>query len=374
MKILFLRFPLKPAWGGAETQALALASGLRERGHEVFLLSNDRRLVNAFAKSGLPAKKSWIGWEPTSKIALLLFPLTSLIGFFVLSFWINKIEPAAVISTTLADKLLATPMAKMLGKKSLWIEHTRLGRWLYKNPFLFWYRLQSKDAKIVAPSYFLRNQLIQAGVPVDNITVIYPGISLRHSDPPVAEKNLKRSFANARDDDKARKFVIGYLGRLTKEKGVDVLLKTIATIDNPAVIAGAGPEEQALKKLAEKLDLDDRVKFLGEISNKRDFFSQINCLVVPSVEAESFGLVIIEAMTAGVPVIASRIGATGEIIEHKKTGLLFEPGNVEELAKKIKFLRDNPTARTEVVKLAKTAVIQRFSAEKMILGFLNLVQ
>ncbi len=369
MKILFLRFPLQPAWGGAEAHTLTLALGLRERGHEIFLISNEQFLVNAFHKEGLPAKKIWAGWEPSAIWSLLLFPLTSLVDFLIFCFWMVKIGSEVVVCTTLSDKLVATPLAKTLGKNPVWIEHTRIGKWLFQNPFLFWYRTQSKTAKVIAPSYFLRNQLIQAGIPVDRITVIYPGINL---------DNLKRSegamgfSAPLRNGHEV--FTVGFLGRLTREKGVEVLLNTLISTGSVAVIAGTGPEENSLKKLAKENGIGNRVKFLGEVADKQKFFSQIDCLIVPSVEAESFGLVIIEAMAAGIPVVASRIGGILEIIEDKKTGLLFEPGNKTELAEKIQFLLKNPKKAKIIKERAALAVGQRFSQTDMVENFLDRIQ
>lgn len=153
-----------------------------------------------------------------------------------------------------------------------------------------------------------------------------------------------------------------------------MLLKALVTTNNPAVIAGTGPEEQSLKKLAEKLGLNGRVKFLGEIADKQNFFSQIDCLVVPSVKAEAFGLVIIEAMAAGVPVVASRLGAIPEIIEDKKTGRLFAPGDYRQLAALIEETQNNPDFSQTLAKEAEKAAKIRFDRKTMIEKFQALLQ
>jgi hypothetical protein len=80
MKILFLQFPLEPAWGGAEEQTVLLARGLAGAGNKIELISSNRELVAVFKKSGIVARYFWLGWEPTSVKALVLFPITWMIS------------------------------------------------------------------------------------------------------------------------------------------------------------------------------------------------------------------------------------------------------------------------------------------------------
>jgi glycosyltransferase involved in cell wall biosynthesis len=200
---------------------------------------------------------------------------------------------------------------------------------------------------------------VAGGVPIDNIKVIYPAVEIPHP-----------SGSSA-----GRSFTLGFLGRLTEEKGVDILLRSLAKLpaDTNLIIAGSGPKENELKKQVLELNLSDRVSFLGRVTDKAQFFNQIGALVVPSFLAESFGLVAVEAMAFGVPVIASRIGALSEIIENEKTGLLFEPGNADDLAKKISDLRANPAEAEKMTGFAAAAVSVRFSSEGLVKKFLALL-
>jgi len=358
MRILFFQFPLHPAWGGAEEQILLLAKGLQKNDKEILLASSNSFLTTAFHKNGFVAINARVGWEPTSLRALFLFPITFFIAIVRLCIIFLTFRPDAIFCLSLTDKLIATVLATLFNTRVIWVEHTRIGHWFTANPLRFWYRVMSRTVKIVAPSYFLRNQLIATGIHPNRITVVYPGVSFH---PLSAQADQIK-----RGQDGSLGLTLGFLGRLSKEKGVDFLLGTVQNLPKTRVrIAGTGPEEDALKKLAAKLEISDRCEFAGFTDNKQKFLSTIDVLVVPSTKAESFGLVITEAMAAGIPVVASRIGAIPEIIEHKKTGLLYESGNHAELLQKIKLLENDVSLRWVIINNAIKAVKARFGKEKM---------
>lgn len=365
MKILLFQFPLQPSLGGAETHTLSLMRGLVDKGDSVWAVCSNQSLAAALKQKGIRAHQLWCGWEPTSIPALLLFPLTLAIAAPVFLFFLLIFRPQYIACLTLTDKLLATPLARLCGSRVIWIEHTRLGRWLFASPLRPWFVLNSHLATVVTHSYFLRNQLLRLGVAIDRVKVIYPGTPL-----PVP----------ASPRPKTPGLVIGYLGRLASEKGVEVLLKAVAgsidpqaprqnsdRLQNPTLlIAGSGPAETPLKNLADNLGLRGRAIFLGTINNKAEFFSRVDCVVVPSVEAESFGLTIIEAMAAKVPVIASKIGAIPEIIEHKKTGLLCLPGDERSIIECLNWLFADDDRRQQMIAAASNSVHGRFTEQKML--------
>jgi glycosyltransferase involved in cell wall biosynthesis len=101
-------------------------------------------------------------------------------------------------------------------------------------------------------------------------------------------------------------------------------------------IAGSGPEENKLKELVKELNIEENVNFLGYISGikKYSYYKSADVCVFPSIY-EAFGIVLLEAMACGKPVVASNVGGIPFVVEEGKTGLLFESGNVEDLADKI---------------------------------------
>jgi glycosyltransferase involved in cell wall biosynthesis len=139
-----------------------------------------------------------------------------------------------------------------------------------------------------------------------------------------------------------------YMGRLSEEKGIKYLLKAMIDITKkiPTVhlnVVGTGPEKENLEELIKKLKLEKHVSLIGQVPNKdiEIYYKISNILIVPSICAEAFGLVGIEAMSVGRPVIGSRVGGIPEWLDDGKTGLLVDPGNSEQIAEKVIQLFSN---------------------------------
>lgn len=141
---------------------------------------------------------------------------------------------------------------------------------------------------------------------------------------------------------------IAYVGRLSPEKGVHVLLEALGTVQGVNLtIIGDGPERSRLEATAEELGLATRVRFVGSRpwgTDLLDTIRQHNALVLPSL-TEGLPLVLIEAMSQGVPVIASAVGGIPELVRHGINGLLFSAGDVSQLAEAITTLTSNPDLR-----------------------------
>jgi len=174
---------------------------------------------------------------------------------------------------------------------------------------------------------------------------------------------------------------IRYCGRLDNSKGVDILIKAFAKIyqKNKNVvlgIAGKGSEEGNIKAVVREEKLEDVVKFLGFLSEYQaatKFISDAYCLVVPS-RTDNFPTVILEALSAGVPVIATRVGGVTEMIEDGKEGYLVESENVEALADAITRMVEDTTRRNRMAQQARITFAEKFSMEKHVenvVSFLN---
>jgi glycosyltransferase involved in cell wall biosynthesis len=128
-----------------------------------------------------------------------------------------------------------------------------------------------------------------------------------------------------------------FAGRLTTDKGVDVLLRAFAQLPVPQsrlIVAGDGPERARLLELADRLELGDRVTWHGHVDRDdlETLASRAWVQVVPSVWAEPFGLVTAEAAMRGTAAIATNIGGSAEIVVNGRTGLLTPPQDVDALA------------------------------------------
>ncbi|MFH1754820.1 MAG: glycosyltransferase family 4 protein [Candidatus Latescibacterota bacterium] len=158
---------------------------------------------------------------------------------------------------------------------------------------------------------------------------------------------------------------IVYLGRLHPVKGLQHLIEAVRGIEGcpQLLIAGFGPEDAKLKSLADGLN----IRFLGRIPDSEDLFLQGKFFVLPSV-SEGLPQVLLEAMSYGLPVIATKVGGIPEFIEDGRTGLLVEPGNPLALREAItrmlgderlyRTMKDN--CREEIQKYSWTNIIKRF--------------
>lgn len=159
---------------------------------------------------------------------------------------------------------------------------------------------------------------------------------------------------------------IVYFGRLSKEKGLYILIEAIKDIKDVCLkIIGEGPIEESLK-LKVKIEKLNNIDFLG-YKNREDLKNEIRksmFVVVPSEWYENFPFSTIEAFALGKPVIGSKIGGIPELIEDNVTGLTSESGNVEDLREKISYMLNNQDKVIEMGKNARVFVKKELNAEK----------
>lgn len=172
-----------------------------------------------------------------------------------------------------------------------------------------------------------------------------------------------------------KKHSILFVGRLIDWKGVEVLINAVKHLisDYPDLslqIIGEGPEKGRYEGIVRDFKLDSTVTFRGQISDAElnQAYIQADLFVLPSQEKngiimEGLGVVLIEAIAHGVPVIGSRIGGIIDIIEDGVTGYLVQPGDEKDLAEKISWVFDHPQEALHSVTCAKKVVLERFSWE-----------
>ncbi|MDH4195566.1 MAG: glycosyltransferase family 4 protein [Nitrospirota bacterium] len=189
-----------------------------------------------------------------------------------------------------------------------------------------WRRWRGVFARIIANSEATKAALVAEGI--QPVQVILNGVPVQKSKAGLAGDPM-----------------VVYAGRLTREKGVDVLLRAFKSVRNKVpnaqlLIAGSGREEEALRTLVQGLGLGNAVSMSGHLTRNeletraREAWVQ----VVPSRWAEPFGLVAVEAMMRGRAVVASATGGLQEIVEQGRTGFLVPPDNAEALAEKLLVL------------------------------------
>jgi len=176
----------------------------------------------------------------------------------------------------------------------------------------------------IAPSHFMADKCEQAGWPKDKLRIIINPVSLLST--------VKRQPQN----------YFLYVGRLSKEKGVDILLKAIAQTNYPLKIAGSGPEENHWRTLAQELGLENQVEFLGQKTPKEvsQLLAGAIAVVIPSIWYENMPFSLLEALAHGCPVVASKIGGLPEIIKIGYNGWLCQPGEVKSLVQALNLAQE----------------------------------
>jgi len=199
----------------------------------------------------------------------------------------------------------------------------------------------------IAVSDFVRETMIKYGVSPGKISTVHNFIECAEFTP---------------GNDPGNYFI--YFGRLEEIKGIRTLLAALERVGGKLVIAGEGDFRAEAEKLAKERHLD--VEFVGfrKGTELHDLIRRSRCVLVPSEWNETFGLVILEANALGKPVIASRIGGMPEVIQDGTTGMLFESGDVTELAEAMRWMWNNPIGAIEMGRRGRKESQDKFGKQE----------
>lgn len=233
--------------------------------------------------------------------------------------------------------------------------------------------VMSRVSRVIAISGALgRFVTTVEGIPVERVKVVRYGIDAGEFQPEA------RHSARVRLGYGAETPLIGFVGRLVRQKGVDVLLEAFAQVERQLpqsrlFIAGDGPLRAELEAQARDLGLGESVRFLGWVSDADRLMPAANVIAVPS-RWEGFGLVTLEAMRYAVPLVASRVTALPEIVADGQTGLLVEPDAPEQLAGALQTLLVDSERAGTFGRAGRQRLLDEFSVEKMIAATADVYQ
>jgi glycosyltransferase involved in cell wall biosynthesis len=194
----------------------------------------------------------------------------------------------------------------------------------------------------IVPSEFSRDWLMhEVGVDSRLITTVPCAVSL----PETAVDPAKGGY-------------IAFAGRFSEEKGADLLIEAARSLDLPLKLAGFEASHPAIKP-GDKIEcvMPETPQELAE------FYRGARIVVAPSIWCETFGLVVAEAMSHGIPVVATRVGALQNTVDDAVTGLLFELGNVTDLSEKILRLWNSPSLCRDLGRAAREKVRDQFNLD-----------
>lgn len=223
-------------------------------------------------------------------------------------------------------------------------------------------RLASKfRGKIITVSDYDRQQAIKANIaPTEKLVTIHNGIEADKS--AGYDNSVARPFIGQSID-------VGTIANLYKTKGLEYLVDAakLALKDFPQVrfvVIGEGTERANLESRISNLGLEDNFKLVGEKPNAARYLSQFNIFILPSIK-EGFPYTLLEAMAAGLPIVATRVGGIPEAMIDQKTGILVEPKNPPALANAIADLLRHPE-KAKALGAAAREQVKKFSLERMV--------
>ena len=238
----------------------------------------------------------------------------------------------------------------------------------------------------IAVSEAVRSSLLKSGFPEDRVTRIYGGVNLEQFQSPdsAAVAELRAQFL---DELLPGTVVIGVVARINfgpgwrvdreDYKGYDLLFQALAKVRFPYRVLVLGPEasthQAAVRQIAAYYGADPaQLRFAGFVREPANYYPLMDINVLPS-RGEGLGLTVIESMAAGVATVGSRSGGVAEIIDHERTGLLFERSNAADLAAQLARLAREPHLLRALARSGQTAVLARFDADRMVRGFCDRV-
>jgi len=205
-------------------------------------------------------------------------------------------------------------------------------------------------------SRYQADRLIESGVAPDRIHVLHPCTELPDLPPEAASPSTESTIL--------------FMGRIYPTKGLLPLLQALRNVAAPfrLIVVGDGPDLKAAKTLARKLGLSAQVEFAGWVPPEKHlcYYRQCSLVAVPALWPEPFGVVGIEAMAYGKPVVAFRTGGIPEWLEDGKTGFLIPPGDLMGLAGKIDFLLRNPALARQMGRKGRQRVEQQFTSRQYV--------
>jgi len=341
MKILYLhKFNLGKGWGGSASMLCALHRAFTDLGHQVRVVSSKRPDPYGFTTCSLPFDQvlTFGPEKRTGETAINELPIAALESMALAA--AEKIEREE-FPQGLPDLMIANHINLMA-----------LICWHLSRKFKIPYHIISygTDTKLLLGDRRFCDLFRPAARGAERIFAISSYVAKEITDSVGGRTEVLGGaidpgmfYPSSHSPAMATRLI--YVGRLVTEKGLWILLDAMdrQTIATELVIAGEGPLQPEIEALLEKKPRKYQVKFLGYIPQEklRDAYATSAAVVVPSIWQEPLGLVVLEALACGLPVIASKVGGIPEMIENGKNGLLVPEGDAAALAEAIDRLLGN---------------------------------
>lgn len=363
-----------PYIGGTERQLAALAAELHTRRFRVEVMTGQHDPTWPLCEEINGTRVHRLGYPRIRFLGALGLLLRA--GIFLLTegrrfqvFHVHAVNSLAVLSTIIGKLLGKAVVLKAVGAWELdqgVLSPERRRHWLSRTQLAI---LRQADSW-VAVSEHLHRAMAEAGLPPSHIVTIPNGVDVARFTPQANEAAPRADLVTAPR--------VIFVGRLVKEKGLPVLLQAWAKTAQrlPAAvlhIVGGGPLEEELKLLAECLGILSSVRFHGYQQAVLPFLQSAHLFVLSSY-VEGLSNTLLEAMAVGLPVVATRISGSEDIITPGENGLLAPPGDATALAEAIVSVLEQPERAAAMGKRARQFVEQRCGLERITDDYIHLYQ
>ena len=371
LKIAFYTDTFLPATDGVVTAILNFRKELTKRGHDVYIFASGdsytrqiaKKQKNIFVVRGVKFRKypqynlAFFPFVSTIKVTRMKIDVIHshtpfMMGFYALLLSkMNKIPITSTFHTLFTDKSVI---------KEYTINNKRINTMVWKYSWRYARFYYNRCNSVIAPSDTVRKLLARKGIKAQYI--VPSGVDLKRFNSQVNGDKIRDKLVKNRKDK-----VVLYIGRLSKEKRLDTLLEAARILKNQNItflVGGTGPAAHHYQKLAERMHIKDKVRFLGFVEDKKlpQYYAACDVFCLPS-KFETQGMVALEAMACDKPVVGSDYLALKELIKNGKNGERFIPGNGTSCARKIEEVLYNRDSYKEMVNTAKQYSVEKTTDE-----------
>lgn len=380
MHIIVLELEPSSLRGGQERVLFDVCRGLAQRGHTISLVyTKEGNLLEEYQKFCTHVLKAsnFTIYPPqyTFNFFADLWNINRKIPNFDNSIVLSNQEPDTFFGRAVALSrniplvcyLHLPPRERLIEKKSV--------KQVFRESYIRWQwdtGLQGVN-QFIAVSKQTKLDWVNSGYNENKIHVVYNGIDTEVYKPS-KDFPLTRKEWNISEDTR----VLSYVGRIDKEKGLETLIKALGLLlKNGAniklLVAGkpllrGNDYKKFLEQMLTDLGIEKNVDFLGHVANTTSVYQVSDVTVLPSLWSEPFGMVIVESMACGTPVVASRTGGVPEILTGEFDEGLFEPGNERDLSDKLNRIMNWRDKDPQLGDRCRQHVLSKFSLDKMVDG------
>lgn len=343
-------------WGGGERFIFDLASDLRKRNFDVRVYGRPgKELLRRTEAAGLASVPFLANFDYDPLPLLKFFPRAGQDVFLAMAPRDLKLLRLMTLLRTEARLFWYLGVCYPVNNREY--------RWLLKN----------EKIRLVAVSKFLKSEILARLPQVeDRISVLPAGVNLPEVDSTLARRKLAEEHGISPD-----KFFLGIFSRLVQGKGHSLLFHALQQVkkaggDFHLWVTGTGEKKEFFEKEAGELGLAEDITFIGFQTDVTSRMAGMDAVCLPS-EKEPFGYVVLEGMALGRPVMASASGGPLEILTDGEDGILLPPDKPEAWASAIIELAQDGNRRERLGRAARQTVKEKFSRERMVARFLEIV-